>query len=278
MGDQLRFVWALALVVMLGAAPAVGQECAGDCDDAEGVGVHEILRCVAVGLGQVALAECDACDADGDTQVAVNELVAAVDNALSGCPAVPAPSARARFALPAAGTLDWGVVPFPSDLYREAGGAIRIGRLPVTEELPLHAAMRELVQTRDGFCATCNVYFPLDGDIDPTSLPTGDAPSAADGVLLADVDPASPERGRLFPLRLEWNASLGALALRPERGIALHRSRRYAAAITSDLLADDGTPRTFFERGVKPREQPLDRVGFSDHLPVVTRLRRIRRG
>lgn len=44
------------------------------------------------------------------------------------------------------------------------------------------------------------------------------------------------------------------------------------------MLADDGTPRTFFERGVKPREQPLDRVGFSDHLPVVTRLRRIRRG
>src|ERR1700744_5266914 len=30
------------------------------------------------------------------------------------------------------------------------------------------------------------------------------------------------------------------------------------------LLADDGTPRTFFERGVKPRDQDLDRVGFSD--------------
>jgi len=43
------------------------------------------------------------------------------------------------------------------------------------------------------------------------------------------------------------------------------------------MLADDGTPRTFFERGVKPREQSLDRVGFSDHLPVVTRLRRVRR-
>lgn len=41
------------------------------------------------------------------------------------------------------------------------------------------------------------------------------------------------------------------------------------------LLAEDGTPRTFFERGVKPREQELDRVGFSDHLPIVTRLRRV---
>ena len=39
-------------------------------------------------------------------------------------------------------------------------------------------------------------------------------------------------------------------------------------------LADDGTPRTFFERGVAPRRQDLARTGFSDHLPVVTRLRR----
>lgn len=241
MGDQLRFVWALALVVLLGAGAAVGQECAGDCDEAEGVGVHEILRCVAVGLGQVALAECDACDADGDTQVAVHELVAAVDNALSGCPAVPAPSALARFALPAAGTLDWGVVPFPSDLYRDASGAIRIGRLPVDEENPLHAAMRELVQTRDGFCATCNLYFPLDGAIDPASLPSGAAPAVGDAVLLADVDPTSPERGRLFPLRIEWDAERARLALRPVRGIALHRNRRYAAVLTTALRAADGS-------------------------------------
>lgn len=40
------------------------------------------------------------------------------------------------------------------------------------------------------------------------------------------------------------------------------------------LLAEDGTPRTFFERGVKPRNQDLERAGFSDHLPVVTRLRK----
>ncbi len=44
---------------------------------------------------------------------------------------------------------------------------------------------------------------------------------------------------------------------------------------TDFLFAEDGTPRTFFERGVKPRNQDLARAGFSDHLPVVTRLRRI---
>ena len=40
------------------------------------------------------------------------------------------------------------------------------------------------------------------------------------------------------------------------------------------MLADDGTPCSFFERGVKPRDQDIARSGFSDHLPVVTRLRR----
>jgi endonuclease/exonuclease/phosphatase family metal-dependent hydrolase len=38
------------------------------------------------------------------------------------------------------------------------------------------------------------------------------------------------------------------------------------------MLEADGTPRGFFERGVKPKNQDLDRTGFSDHLPVVTRL------
>jgi endonuclease/exonuclease/phosphatase family metal-dependent hydrolase len=42
------------------------------------------------------------------------------------------------------------------------------------------------------------------------------------------------------------------------------------------LLDGDGTPRTFHERGVSPRKQALERAGFSDHLPVVTRLRRVK--
>ncbi|MEO8603649.1 MAG: hypothetical protein ABI629_13835 [bacterium] len=221
---------------------AAAQECTGDCDANDGVIVNEVLRCVAVGLGHIALAACDACDANGDTEVTVNELVAAVDNALSGCPVPPPPSALARFALPESGALDWGTVPFPSDLYRDANGALRIGALPVETEKPLHAAMRELLQTRDGFCATCNVYFPLDGAIDRTTLPaSGGVPAPTDAVLLADVDPASPERGRLFPLSLEWDAERGRLAVRPAHGIALHRSRRYAALLTTALHASDGS-------------------------------------
>ena len=178
-------------------------------------------------------------------------LLLPIVTALAGCGDAPPPTttpatAVARFAPATDGTMDWGDVPFPNDLYRDAAGAVRIGALPTPlSDTPLFAAMRATVAARDGFCATCNVYFAIDGPLAAERLPADDPSrpaSASDPIVLADVDPASPERGRLFPLRLEWNASLGALALRPERGIALHRSRRYAAAITSDLLADDGTP------------------------------------
>jgi dienelactone hydrolase len=155
----------------------------------------------------------------------------------------PAPSAVARFA-PSDGVMDWGDVPFPSELYRESSGSVRLGALPTPQsDAPLLVALRELLATRDGFCATCNVYFVVDGELDAAQIATlGGPPSAADPVLLADVDPASSERGRLLPLRVQWDAENRVLALRPERGVALQRSRRYAAALTSVLRAADGTP------------------------------------
>jgi hypothetical protein len=154
------------------------------------------------------------------------------------------PSAVARFDPSFAWPMAWGDVPFPSDLYRDDGGAVRIGALPTPlSEAPLLGAVRDLLATRDGFCATCNVYFAIDGELDPGQLPADEArtASAGDPIVLADVDPTSPERGRLFPLRVQWDAGTRVLALRPERGFALHRSRRYAAALTSALIAADGT-------------------------------------
>lgn len=234
---------AAAAWLAMAVATAGAQVCAGDCDRTAEVDVSEILRCVAIDLGRDALGACDACDVDGDAHVGVDELVAAVAAALNGCPAPATPSAVARFSLPAAGPVNWGDVPFPSDLYRDAGGAVRIGALPTTgSETPLLAAMRDEVQRRDGFCATCNAYFAIDGAIDPLSLPSGEAAQASDGVLLVDVDPTSPERGRLIPLRLEWNPDRQLLALHPAPGIALHRSRRYAAVLTTAVRAADGTP------------------------------------
>ena len=238
----LGLVLSMASVFVNGGA-AGAQPCAGDCDGSDSVLINELIGCVTIALGSAAVGTCDACDVDGDTLVSIAELVTSVNAALNGCPFPPPPSAVAHFELPQTGAIDWGAVPFPSDLYRDEHGAIRIGRLPAEDgETPLHAAMRDLLQTRDGFCATCNVYFSIDGEIDAATLPGGTEASARDAVVLADVDPASPERGRLFALRVEWNAQRHLLAVRPVRGIALHRNRRYAAALTTGVHAPDGSP------------------------------------
>lgn len=39
------------------------------------------------------------------------------------------------------------------------------------------------------------------------------------------------------------------------------------------MLREDGGPKAFYEPKVEPKDQKLDKSGFSDHLPVVTRLR-----
>jgi len=142
---------AVALVIIGMVAAAAGaaraQGCAGDCDDSTAVAVNELVGCVGIGLGSAALATCVACDVDGNTRVAIQELVAAVGAALTGCPPPPAASAVARFAPAPAAAMAWGDVPFPSDLYRDENGAIRIGALPTAQpESPLLAAMRDVVQ------------------------------------------------------------------------------------------------------------------------------------
>ena len=172
-------------------------------------------------------------------------------------PATAPATAVARFAPAplASGPTAFGDVPFPSDLFRDGAGAIALGALPTPlSGQPIFDAVRALLSTRDGFCTTCGIHFAIDGAIAPDAAwpapgfgpaPEGDGDAAAllsAAVVLADVDPASPERGRLFPLRYQWDAARGLLSVRPAPGLALHGARRYAAALTSAVRAADGTP------------------------------------
>jgi hypothetical protein len=54
------------------------------------VTIDEILRGVGIVQGVVQLTECPAFDADGNGNVAVNEVVLAVNHALGGCPVAAA--------------------------------------------------------------------------------------------------------------------------------------------------------------------------------------------
>lgn len=65
---------------------AIPGACLGDCDGDGVVGVHEIILGVSIALGTAEVSVCPPFDADGDGQVTVAALIAAVGNALDGCP------------------------------------------------------------------------------------------------------------------------------------------------------------------------------------------------
>ena len=65
----------------------VAADCPGDCDGNGVVQVDEMVRGVRIALGDAALSECSAMDANADSHVTVDELVQAVASLLDGCPA-----------------------------------------------------------------------------------------------------------------------------------------------------------------------------------------------
>jgi YVTN family beta-propeller protein len=60
-------------------------QCTGDCDGNGQVNVTELTRAIGAALGNSYLAFCSACDRNRDGRIAIDELVAAVSNALHGC-------------------------------------------------------------------------------------------------------------------------------------------------------------------------------------------------
>jgi hypothetical protein len=177
----------------------------------------------------------------------------AIATGLFGCgsseaeaePELPPPGdAIVRFDL-ADAPMALGAVPWPSELYRDASGRIAIGELPnPMTDAPTLVATRELLGARDGFCATCNAVFAIEGGLDLDALPdAGEGePDLHDAVVLVDVDPESPELGRTFPLRWQWDEAAGWLSLRPARGVALSGARRYAYVVTDAASGADELP------------------------------------
>jgi hypothetical protein len=60
--------------------------CLGDCEGDGTVAIADLVKGVAIALGMQAVGVCSAMDGDQNGAVAVNELVQAVNNALSACP------------------------------------------------------------------------------------------------------------------------------------------------------------------------------------------------
>ncbi len=95
---------ALALVALLVSVAPARAACAGDCGLDGVVAVNELITGVGIALGSLPLGACANLDVDGDQNVTVNELVAAVQHALFGCPTESTPTPTITGAAPATAT------------------------------------------------------------------------------------------------------------------------------------------------------------------------------
>jgi dienelactone hydrolase len=174
-------------------------------------------------------------------------------------------STRLRFA-PTEGTMDFGAIPFPDDLYRDDAGVIQIGELP-GEAGSIAGAFFDSLRTGlrevDGFGASSAVFFPVEGAVDPSSLPSDPAATVREGasVFLVDVDPASPDAMSRVPADVHWNARTGLLSVRPADGHPLHEGRAYAAVITTSVRGADGLPIAAAEAFATIRDSSAEPTG-----------------
>ena len=143
--------------------------------------------------------------------------------------------------------MPFGTVPWPDDLYLDAEGGIALGSYPnedqtLVPEYP--AALRESMSSLDGFGLVSPVFFAIEGDVDPASLPATAADSLLDGssAFVLDVDPGSPNPFQRVPVRAVWDSRASRIVLRPADGHPLAPGRRYAAVLTTAIRDAMGAP------------------------------------
>ena len=176
-----------------------------------------------------------------------------VDETGSGSTGAPADTwverpTQFRF-VPADG--DFWDLPIPCDLRREEDGTFDLDKWPgaanSTLVMWLDAADARLA---DGWGVTAGVMNTFTGAIDPSSLPADPAASLADGasVYLLDIDPASAEYGKRYPLRMEWEAEAiglsepNTLVSLPTFGFVRRPHTHYALVVTTNVRDAAGEP------------------------------------
>jgi dienelactone hydrolase len=132
----------------------------------------------------------------------------------------------------------FGAAPFPTDALREGE---RLGMLRGLDAIVDRHA--DLIATQlaalDGFGLRPLVEFPLTGGLDPASVPAVTA-AIGDAAGLVDVDPASSERGRVIAMEWHYDDARRVLQGAPASGEVLREGTRYAAFVTSRIVAADG--------------------------------------
>ncbi len=148
--------------------------------------------------------------------------------------------------------------PFPADHRRHADGKVRFDDFPRPSSLAQSLGNKLLdrylspVGGVDGFSLNAAVHVAFDEELDLSAISTEpeDFLAAEAPFKIIDIDPSSPERGQIRPLRWEYQSTEGnyaaakSLAIAPAWGFPLRESTTYALVITRAGIrgADSGLP------------------------------------
>ena len=137
---------------------------------------------------------------------------------------------------------DFWALPLPSQFRMKADGSLDLERFPgkrtALANMWIQAAQKRV---RGGWATTGGIFFTTTGAVDPSTLTESSA-------YLVDIDDASPEVGRHFPLTYEFTPNAGTLnppnmlALLPPLGFVRRPLTTYAAVLTDAVKDTSGQP------------------------------------
>jgi hypothetical protein len=135
--------------------------------------------------------------------------------------------------------------PFPSDLRLTASGAPDFAGVPHASTVAFWNDWTALAMNRRAFPTIPVAYFRFTRDLAPLDYPAVIAADKTSPILLVDIDPDSPERGRLVPTvaatpEVDDYVPEHLLEVAPRPGFVLHENRSYAFVVLTSLLDASG--------------------------------------
>ena len=134
----------------------------------------------------------------------------------------------------------YGQAPFPTDAVREGDHLGEIAGLDSLFSRKVEVVTAHLAAL-DGFGLRPLVEFPIDGELDAATIPT-QTTTADQAAVLLDVDPQSPEHGRVIAMDWRYNPDRRVVAGSPQSGQVLREGTRYAGFLTTAILDATGAP------------------------------------
>jgi hypothetical protein len=136
-------------------------------------------------------------------------------------------------------------LPYPFDLRLDAEQHPVLAGFPNPEAIVIIDGLRENAQEARGFPVVPVVWLRFTGALAARAVTDVIAADASSPIRILDVDPDSPERGRMFPVVAETLAPdpyspENVLALAPRPGFVLRPKTSYAAVVTASAGTEPG--------------------------------------